>query len=189
MNPALRYGTCKITREKELWEILFWEYVIWLKHRSILNWPYTDEDIPVHSSCLDNKSQRSSISLMRNILTRYIFGFISLASSVGTQRVNPYSDHRASIDKVPSRDGQWSGSASRSSGDGSTNPSHNSKLQELMRQNEKLKWQARLEGSNTSHHWQSRSRHDEEASSPGNSKGKDTSEYIGQSTPGNNYLM
>ena len=62
-------------------------------------------------------------------------------------------------------------------------------VQELMRQNEKLKRQARLEGSNTSHHWRSRSKHDEEASSPGNSKGKDTSEYIGQSTPGNNYLM
>ena len=62
-------------------------------------------------------------------------------------------------------------------------------LQKLMRQNEELKQQAHLKGSNTSHHWQSRSRHDEEASSLGNSKGKDTVEYTQQYTPGNNYLM
>ena len=50
-------------------------------------------------------------------------------------------------------------------------------VQELIRQNEELKWWARLEGSNNSHHWQSHNRHDKEASSPGNSKGKDTTEY------------
>ena len=62
-------------------------------------------------------------------------------------------------------------------------------VQELIRQNEELKRWARPEGSNTSHHRWSRSRHDEEASSLGNSKGKDTTEYTRQFTPGNNYLM
>ena len=62
-------------------------------------------------------------------------------------------------------------------------------VQELMRQNEELKRRACPEGNNTSHHRWSHSRHDEEASSPGNSKGKDTTEYTGQSTPENNYLM
>ena len=60
---------------------------------------------------------------------------------------------------------------------------------ELMRQNEELKQRAHLEGSNTSHHRRSRSRHDEEASNPGNSKGKDTIEYTGQSAPDNEPLM
>ena len=58
-----------------------------------------------------------------------------------------------------------------------------------MRQNEELKQGAHLEGSNTSHHRRSRSRHDEEASNPGNSKGKDTIEYTGQSAPDNEPLM
>ena len=62
-------------------------------------------------------------------------------------------------------------------------------VQELMRQNEELKRRACPEGNNTSHHRWSHSRHDEEASSPGNSKGKDTTEYTRQFTPGNNYLM
>ena len=50
-------------------------------------------------------------------------------------------------------------------------------VQELMRKNEELKRRARPGGSNTSYHQQSHSRHDEEANSPGNSKGKDTTEY------------
>ena len=52
-------------------------------------------------------------------------------------------------------------------------------VQELMRQNEELKWRAPPEGSNTSYHWQSRSRHDKEANNPRNSKGKDTTKYTG----------
>ena len=62
-------------------------------------------------------------------------------------------------------------------------------VQELMRQNKELKQRARPEDSNTSHHRRSRSKHDEEASSLGNSKGKDTTEYTGQSTLDNNHLM
>nr|POE61488.1 hypothetical protein CFP56_46518 [Quercus suber] len=58
-------------------------------------------------------------------------------------------------------------------------------VQELMKQNEELKRRARLEGSNASLHRRSRSRHDEEASSPANSKGKDATEYTGESIPGN----
>ena len=52
-------------------------------------------------------------------------------------------------------------------------------VQELMKQNEELKCQARLEGSNASHHRRSRSQHDEEANNPENSKGKDATKYIG----------
>nr|POE73341.1 hypothetical protein CFP56_40666 [Quercus suber] len=62
-------------------------------------------------------------------------------------------------------------------------------VQELMRQNEELKKRAHPEGSNTLHHRRSRSRHDEEANSLANSKGKDTTEYTGQSTPDNDHLM
>ena len=62
-------------------------------------------------------------------------------------------------------------------------------VQELMKQNEELKCRARLEGSNASHHWRSRSRHDEEASSPENSKGKDATEYTGQSMHDNDHMM
>ena len=58
-----------------------------------------------------------------------------------------------------------------------------------MRQNEELKQWARPEDSNTSHHRWSRSKHDEEASSLGNSNWKDTTEYTGQSTLDNNHLM
>ena len=60
---------------------------------------------------------------------------------------------------------------------------------ELMRQNEELKQRACPEGSNTSHHRQSCSRHDEEASSLRNSRGKDTTEYTRQFAPDNNHLM
>ena len=52
-------------------------------------------------------------------------------------------------------------------------------VQELMRQNEELKRWARPEGNNALHHRHSRSKHDEEASSLENSKGKDTTEYTG----------
>jgi len=52
-------------------------------------------------------------------------------------------------------------------------------VQELMKQNEELKCRARPEGSNASHHRRSRSRHDEETSSPENSKGKDATKYTG----------
>nr|XP_023913993.1 uncharacterized protein LOC112025558 [Quercus suber] len=58
-----------------------------------------------------------------------------------------------------------------------------------MRQNEELKQRARLEGINASHHRRSRSKHDEEASSPGNSKEKDTTKYTRQSAPNNDHLM
>ena len=49
-------------------------------------------------------------------------------------------------------------------------------VQELIRKNEELKRRARPEGSNTSHHRRCRIRHDEEASSPRSSKGKDKTE-------------
>ena len=52
-------------------------------------------------------------------------------------------------------------------------------VQELMKQNEELKHRARPEGNNALQHQRSCSRHDEEASSPENSKGKDTTEYTG----------
>nr|POE84220.1 hypothetical protein CFP56_57784 [Quercus suber] len=58
-----------------------------------------------------------------------------------------------------------------------------------MKQNEELKQRAHPEGSNTSLLQQSRSRHDKEASSLANSKGKDVTEYTGQSIPGNDSLM
>ena len=62
-------------------------------------------------------------------------------------------------------------------------------MQELMKQNEELKRQTRPEGSNTSLHRRSRSKHDEEASSPDNSKEKDASEYTGKSSHGNDHMM
>lgn len=62
-------------------------------------------------------------------------------------------------------------------------------LQELMKKNEELKCCTRLEGSITSLHRHSRSRHDEEVSSPEASKGKDASEYTRQSTHGNDQMM
>ena len=62
-------------------------------------------------------------------------------------------------------------------------------VQELMKQNEELKRRARPEGSNASYHRHSCSRHDEEASSPENSKGKDAIEYTGQSMHDNDHMM
>ena len=62
-------------------------------------------------------------------------------------------------------------------------------MQELMKQNEELKRQTRPEGSNTSLHRRSRSKHDEEASSPDNSKEKDASEYTGKSSHDNDHMM
>ena len=52
-------------------------------------------------------------------------------------------------------------------------------VQELMKQNKELKRRTRPEGSNTSLHQHNHSRHDEEVSSPKNSKGKDALEYTG----------
>ena len=52
-----------------------------------------------------------------------------------------------------------------------------------------MKRQARPEGSNTSHHRRSRSRHDEEANSLENSKGKDATEYTGQSIHDNDHMI
>ena len=62
-------------------------------------------------------------------------------------------------------------------------------VQELMKQNEELKRQTHPKGSNTSLHRHSRSRHDEEASNPDNSKGKDASKYTRQSSHGNDHMM
>ena len=45
-------------------------------------------------------------------------------------------------------------------------------VQELMKLNKKLKHRVHPKGSNASYHQRSYSRHDEEASSPENSKGK-----------------
>ena len=50
-------------------------------------------------------------------------------------------------------------------------------VQNLMKQNEKLKCRACLEGSNASYHRRSCSRHDKEDSSLENSKGKDATEF------------
>ena len=58
-----------------------------------------------------------------------------------------------------------------------------------MKQNEELKRRTRPEGSNTSLHRRSCSKHDEEASSLDNSKGKDASEYTGKSSHGNDHMM
>lgn len=52
-----------------------------------------------------------------------------------------------------------------------------------------MKHRARLEGSNTLHHRRSRNKHDEKANSLKNSRGKDTTEYTGQSAYDNNHLM
>jgi len=62
-------------------------------------------------------------------------------------------------------------------------------VQELMKQNEELKHRAHLEGSNASHHQRSHNRHDDEASSPKNSKGRDATEYTGQSMHDNDHMM
>ena len=62
-------------------------------------------------------------------------------------------------------------------------------VQELMNQNEELKRQAHPEGSNASHHRRSYSRHDDEANSPENSKGKDATKYTGQSMHDNDHMM
>ena len=58
-----------------------------------------------------------------------------------------------------------------------------------MTENEELKRRACLEGSNASHHRRSRSRHDEEASSPENRKGKYATEYTGQSMHDNDHMI
>lgn len=62
-------------------------------------------------------------------------------------------------------------------------------VQELMKQSEKLKHWAHPEGSNALHHWCSRNKHNERASSPENSKGKDTIEYTRQSMHDNDHMM
>ena len=62
-------------------------------------------------------------------------------------------------------------------------------VQELMKQNEELKRRTHPKGSNTSLHRHSRSKHDEEASSPDNSNEKDASKYTGQSSHGNDHMM
>ncbi|XP_075665418.1 uncharacterized protein LOC142635089 [Castanea sativa] len=58
-----------------------------------------------------------------------------------------------------------------------------------MKQNEELKRRAHPEGSNPPHHRRSHSRHDEEASSPKNSKGRYATEYTGQSMYDNDLMM
>ena len=62
-------------------------------------------------------------------------------------------------------------------------------VQELIKQNEELKHRPHLEGSNASHHRCSRNRHDDEASSPENKKGRDATEYTGQSMHDNDHMM
>ena len=62
-------------------------------------------------------------------------------------------------------------------------------VQKLMKQNKELKCQAHAKGSNASHHQLSYSRHDKEARNPENNKGKDTTEYTGQSMHDNNHMM
>nr|POF03565.1 hypothetical protein CFP56_66581 [Quercus suber] len=52
-------------------------------------------------------------------------------------------------------------------------------VQELMKHNDELKRRACPKGSNTSLHRRSRSKHDEEANSPANNKGKSVMEYTG----------
>nr|POF00730.1 hypothetical protein CFP56_74178 [Quercus suber] len=96
---------------------------------------------------------------------RHIFGFISLAPSVG-------NDYRAVTPPDPVVIAQQIQALTAN-------------VQELMKHNDELKRRARPKGSNTLLHRWSRSRHDEEASSPANSKGKSVTEYTGQSVPGN----
>lgn len=62
-------------------------------------------------------------------------------------------------------------------------------MQELMKQNEDLKRRARPEGSNTSLQRCSCNWHDNEANSPKNSRGRDTSEHIEQLMRGNDQMM
>ena len=62
-------------------------------------------------------------------------------------------------------------------------------VQELMKQNEDLRCQVRLEGSNTSLPRCNHSRNDDEANSPENSRGRDTSEHTEQSTHDNDQMM
>nr|POF25336.1 hypothetical protein CFP56_79254 [Quercus suber] len=62
-------------------------------------------------------------------------------------------------------------------------------VQELIKKNEELKRQARPKGSNVLRHQRNRSRHDEEASSPENSKGKDATKYMGQPMHDNDHMM
>ena len=62
-------------------------------------------------------------------------------------------------------------------------------VQKLMKQNEELKRRACPEHNNASHHRLSRSRHDEEASSLENSKGKDATKYTRQSMHDNDHMM
>ena len=62
-------------------------------------------------------------------------------------------------------------------------------VQELMKQNEDLKRRACPEGSNTSFQRRSHNRHNDEANSPENSRGRDTFEHIEKSTHGNDQMM
>ena len=62
-------------------------------------------------------------------------------------------------------------------------------VQKLMKQNEELKRRTCPEHNNASHHRLSRSRHDEEASSLENSKGKDATKYTRQSMHDNDHMM
>jgi len=62
-------------------------------------------------------------------------------------------------------------------------------MQELMKQNEELKRRIRPKGSNTSLHRRSHNKHNEEASNPKNSKGKDVSKYTEQSSHSNDHMM
>jgi len=58
-----------------------------------------------------------------------------------------------------------------------------------MKQNEELKHRACPKRSNALHHRLNRSKHDEEASSLENSKGKDTNEYTVQSMHENDHMI
>ena len=58
-----------------------------------------------------------------------------------------------------------------------------------MKQNEELKRRAHPGGSNALHHRRNHSKHDEEASSHENSKGKDATEYIEQSINDNDHMI
>ena len=128
-------------------------------------------------------------TLTRSILTRSLSSFISLAPSVG----NDWLIFSQTIVLLPTKllslDGLYTGTTPRSCGDGSIDPSFNSKC---IRANE-AKWKVEAlspsRGSNTSHHRRSLSRQDEEASSPENSKGKDATEYTMQSMHDNDHMM
>ena len=90
--------------------------------------------------------------------------------------------------KLLSLDGHHTSTTPRSCGDGSIDLGSDNKCTRANEAERELKHRAHPEGSNALHHRRSRSKHDGEASSPENSKGKDMTKYTRQSTHDNDHL-